>query len=335
MYKVKKLKPYEQPFFGVIQLLHRCMARCKMCNMWLGKKTPEEITIEQAMDFTSKLSEIARKGFEWNILGGETLMKEDLEKLISHVNKCGLRPIVSTNGYLMTKEKTYSLYKSGLIHYTMSLDSLRPEIHDFYRGTPGAFNKVRTALTNIQRIYKGKQFVCIVAIIMKHNFRELIELAKWVRTDPRVCSISFLALTNPCWTFDKNWHKHKSSRDLWPDKDQIPEVLNVIKKLIRLKQNGYEHHIVNPIPQLQAFLEYYKNGPTKPVSYNYRNFKGYVMVKANGNLSMSAEMMGNIKKDDIRELWFSEKAEECRRKIESKDTNVEIIINCKHGFEYY
>lgn len=334
-YKVKSLKKYEQPFFGVIQLLHRCMARCKMCNMWLGKETPEEVTINQAIDFTKKLGEIAKEGFEWNILGGETLMKKELEKLISVSNKCGLRPIVSTNGYLMSEEKAHSLYKSGLIHYTMSLDSLRHEVHDYYRGTPGAFNKVRTALINIQKVYKGKQFVCIIAIIMKHNFRELIELTKWVRTDPRVCSISFLALTNPYWTSKKNWHEHVSSKELWPDKNSIPEVLNVIKNLIRMKQNGYEHYIVNPVTHLRAFLEYYKNGPTKHIAYDYRKFKGYVMVKANGDYSMAAESLGNIKKDDIIKTWFSDKADNCRKKIEKKNTKVEIIINCKHGFEDY
>jgi len=333
--KIKKLKPYEQPFFGVIQLLHRCMYRCKMCNMWLGKETPEEISISQAIDFTSKLGEIAKKDFEFNILGGETLIKNNLEKLIPHVTSCGMRPIVSTNGFLVTKEKAKSLYESGLIHYTMSLDSLRPEIHDFYRGVPGAFKKVRNALQNIEKVYKGKQFVCIIAIIMKHNYRELIEMAEWVKHDPRVCSISFLALTNPCWTFDKNWHKHKSSKELWPDKKDIPEVLETIKELIRMKQNGYKHYIVDPVEQLEAFLEYYKNGPTHPITYDYNKFKGYVMVKSNGDISMSAEKLGNIKKDDIRKLWFLDKADDARKKIEKKDTKVEIIINCKHGFENY
>ncbi len=333
-YRVKQLKKYEQPFFGVIQLLHRCMARCKMCNMWLGKKTPEEITIQQAMDFTSQLAEIAKPGFEWNILGGETLMKEDLERLITHVNKLGLRPIVSTNGYLVTKEKAHSLYNSGLIHYTMSLDSLRPEIHDYYRGTKGAFNMVRNALNNIQSVYKGKQFVCIVAIIMKHNFRELPELVKWVRADPRVCSVSFLALTNPVWTKEKEWHKHKSSQELWPSNDEILDVINTIKKIKRLKER-YPDYIVNPLAQLQAFCEYYTNGPNKPITYNYKKFKGYVMVKSNGDYSMSAEGLGNIKVNDIRKQWFSEKAEKCRKKIEEKNTSTEIIINCKHGFEEY
>ncbi|MBT4272688.1 radical SAM protein [archaeon] len=332
--KIKKFRRFEQPFFGVIQILHRCMYKCKMCNMWLGKETPEEITIEQAMDFSTKLGEIARKDFEFNILGGETLMKKDLEKLIPHVNSLGMRPIVSTNGYLISKEKSQSLYDSGLVHFTMSLDSLRPKIHDFYRGFKGSFDHVRKALTNLHSVYQGKQFVCIVAIIMKHNYKELLELANWVKNDPRVCSISFLALTNPCWTFDKNWHEHKSSKELWPNKSDYPKLSKMIDELIKFKQKN-DHLIVNSIEQFEAFKEYYKNGPQNPITYNYNKFKGYVMVKSDGVLSMAAEKLGNIKKDDIRDLWFSKTAEEARKKIESKNTSVEIIINCKHGFEAY
>ncbi|NTV24046.1 MAG: radical SAM protein [Nanoarchaeota archaeon] len=332
--KLLTLKEYEQPFFGVMQLLHRCNARCRMCNMWLGKETPEELTIDQAMTFSSQLAEIARPGFEFNILGGETFMKNDIERLITHVNSLGLLPICSTNGFLITEEKARSLRDSGLVHYTMSLDSLRPDVHDFYRGTRGAYSLVRSALNNLDKVYHGKQFVCMVAIIMKNNFRELPELARWAKADPRVCSVSFLALTNPCWTFEKEWHKHKSSQHLWPDDEDIPEVLDVIKELIWMKQNGFANAIVNSVEQLQAFLEYYKD-PTKPVSHDYRPFKGYVMVKSNGDLSMSGEMLGNIKKTDIRDLWFSLDASGARHRIEQKNTNVEIIINCKHGFEKY
>jgi MoaA/NifB/PqqE/SkfB family radical SAM enzyme len=246
-----------------------------------------------------------------------------------------MRAIVSTNGFLVTREKAKSLHDSGLIHYTMSLDSLRPEVHDFYRGTQGAFQHVRNALSNIHDAYRGRQFVCIIAIIMKHNYKELVEMAKWARSDPRVCSISYLALTNPCWTHDKDWHRHPTSRSIWPDDSDIPGVIETIAKLKEMKSGGYKDTIVNPTSQLDAFMEYYKNGPGHPITYDYEKFKGYVMVKPDGKVYMSGEYLGNIRSDDISEIWFSEKADRCRKKIESKKTSVEIILNCKHGFEAY
>ena len=71
--------------------------------------------------------------------GGEPLVRDDLLELVSHADDLGIRPVLSTNGTLITPEKARRLREAGLRYAGVSVDGL-PERNDAFRGAEGAFD---------------------------------------------------------------------------------------------------------------------------------------------------------------------------------------------------
>ncbi|MFC7238648.1 TIGR04347 family pseudo-SAM/SPASM protein [Saliphagus sp. GCM10025317] len=71
--------------------------------------------------------------------GGEPLVRQDLPELVEHAADLGLRPVLSTNGTLITPEKAARLESAGLQYAGISVDGL-PERNDAFRGKEGAFD---------------------------------------------------------------------------------------------------------------------------------------------------------------------------------------------------
>ena len=79
--------------------------------------------------------------------GGEPLLREDLFGLAAYAKSLGLRPVLSTNGTLITPEMAEKLREAGFQYVGVSLDGLE-EIHDKFRGRQGAFAEAIQGLRN-------------------------------------------------------------------------------------------------------------------------------------------------------------------------------------------
>ncbi|MFB6112389.1 MAG: TIGR04347 family pseudo-SAM/SPASM protein [Halobacteriaceae archaeon] len=71
--------------------------------------------------------------------GGEPLVRDDLAELVGHADDVGLRPVLSTNGTLLTPERVRALQEAGLAYAGVSVDGL-PATNDAFRGQEGAFD---------------------------------------------------------------------------------------------------------------------------------------------------------------------------------------------------
>ncbi|WP_435129869.1 TIGR04347 family pseudo-SAM/SPASM protein [Halobaculum sp. D14] len=71
--------------------------------------------------------------------GGEPLVRDDLTELVRYAADSGIRPVLSTNGTLITREKARELRDAGLKYAGVSVDGL-PERNDEFRGQDGAFD---------------------------------------------------------------------------------------------------------------------------------------------------------------------------------------------------
>ncbi|WP_135822813.1 TIGR04347 family pseudo-SAM/SPASM protein [Halostella litorea] len=71
--------------------------------------------------------------------GGEPLVRDDLTELVAYAADRGIRPVLSTNGTLITPERAAELRDAGLKYAGVSVDGLR-ERNDAFRGQEGAFD---------------------------------------------------------------------------------------------------------------------------------------------------------------------------------------------------
>ncbi|MFC6717507.1 TIGR04347 family pseudo-SAM/SPASM protein [Natrialbaceae archaeon GCM10025810] len=79
--------------------------------------------------------------------GGEPLVRDDLEELVAYAADAGVRPVLSSNGTLLTRERAAALRDAGLQYAGISVDGL-PERNDEFRGQDGAFDAAVRGIEN-------------------------------------------------------------------------------------------------------------------------------------------------------------------------------------------
>ena len=116
----------------------RCNLRCAHCYASAdASAAPGELSTAEAKGM---LDELADHGVPVVLFsGGEPLVREDLTELVAHAADRGLRPVLSTNGTLLTRERARDLRDAGLAYAGVSVDGL-PERNDEFRGREGAFD---------------------------------------------------------------------------------------------------------------------------------------------------------------------------------------------------
>lgn len=122
-----------------------CNLYCAHCYRGSGEEAAGELTTAEGMTL---IEEIARAGFQIMIFsGGEPLLRPDILELIRHAREVGLRPVLGTNGTLLSLETARALQDAGLMAAGISLDSLDAAAHDRLRGQQGAW---QTAVNGMQ-----------------------------------------------------------------------------------------------------------------------------------------------------------------------------------------
>lgn len=161
-----------------------CNLSCKHCYADArAAKDPHELSTDEAIAFIDDLA-----SFRVPVLlfsGGEPLVRKDILELISYAAGKGLRPVVSTNGTLITPEKAKQLKKSGVKYVGISLDGLEQR-HDLFRGRKGAFAQSLAGLRNCLSV---GQKVGVRFTISKHTYPDLDGVLDLIDREniPRAC----------------------------------------------------------------------------------------------------------------------------------------------------
>lgn len=110
-----------------------CNLYCKHCYRDSGVRAEEELNTAEGIKL---IDEIAAAGFKIMIFsGGEPLMREDIYQLIKHASEKGLRPVLGSNGTLITPEVSHKLKEAGALAIGISLDSTDPLRHNDFRSS--------------------------------------------------------------------------------------------------------------------------------------------------------------------------------------------------------
>ena len=161
-----------------------CNLRCRHCYMDSdGKKYKDELTTDEAKQFIDDLAE-----FNVPVLlfsGGEPLLRQDFFALAEYAAQKGVRPTLSTNGTLITREVARRIKDIGVGYVGISLDGLA-EVNDKFRGVAGAYEK---AMHGIENCVAAGQRVGLRFTINKHNFLEMDKIFDFIEEKEinRVC----------------------------------------------------------------------------------------------------------------------------------------------------
>ena len=143
--QVKRTLGFHSPDNLTIMVTKNCQCQCKHClvnHMEEGSELSKN-EIFGVIDQAQKLG-VSQITFE----GGEPTLREDLPKLIRHIDKTKATSMVVTNGQRLTEDYVRNLRKSGLDYMNISIDSPHPMEHDIFRGVSGLFTDASKGIRN-------------------------------------------------------------------------------------------------------------------------------------------------------------------------------------------
>ncbi|MEE9219282.1 MAG: TIGR04053 family radical SAM/SPASM domain-containing protein [Acidobacteriota bacterium] len=134
------------PFVLIWETTQACDLTCRHCRASAQpSRHPGELTTEQGEHLLRQAAELGTPIFI--LSGGDPLKRSDLYQLI----RCGadlemrMATIPAATG-LLTEDVVRRLKEAGLSQMAQSLDFPRADLHDSFRGVPGAFAKTMEAL---------------------------------------------------------------------------------------------------------------------------------------------------------------------------------------------
>jgi radical SAM protein with 4Fe4S-binding SPASM domain len=163
-----------------LNLTRRCNLRCAHCYLdaaTLEHGNDAELSSEEVC---SLLDDIATRSSSTLVVltGGEPLLRHDLELILKHGSKLGLFMVVGSNGVLLTDKWVQSLKSAGAMGVGISLDSLDPEQHNQFRGSPRAWQKTLAGMESCRRHGLAFQIHFSVTEANAHEVQAMVDFAR-------------------------------------------------------------------------------------------------------------------------------------------------------------
>lgn len=162
----------------------QCNLNCVHCYSQSENKIyPEELTTNEAKAFITDLAEFGAPVLLFS--GGEPLLRKDLFELARLASDSGIRPVLSTNGTLITEDTANKLKTAGFSYVGISLDGIG-ETNDKFRGAKNAFKAAVEGIRNCTKVgvRTGLRFT-----VTKHNYQDIPKIFDLAEAEniPRMC----------------------------------------------------------------------------------------------------------------------------------------------------
>ena len=148
----------KHPQYIRIEITNACNLKCKMCfhSMEADKKFKkgfiQKKLFEKIVDQLAKYPEAKDAYFALHI-GGEPLLHKDIIYFIQYSCRNGFKPVLVTNGTLLTADNSKDLVRSGLYKIEFSFEGFDKETYESYR-VGSNFEKVKTNIDSFLEINK-------------------------------------------------------------------------------------------------------------------------------------------------------------------------------------
>ena len=136
----------ESPFLAIWEVTQSCDLACKHCRASAQPiPHPDELTNAEGKALIDQIAEMHIPIFV--LTGGDPLKRKDLFELIRYAADKGVQVAVTPSATpLLTREAIFKMKEAGVVRLGISLDGSTPEIHDAFRGLPGAWARTIQAI---------------------------------------------------------------------------------------------------------------------------------------------------------------------------------------------
>lgn len=298
------IRPSAGPLKVQWDILYSCNSRCITCDRWQEFEGRSTITLEREKRFLEELADLGT--FSVAFSGGEPFLRKDIFDLIKYAKEMRLTTSLNSNGLLINEAIAQKIVDSGLDMIYLSLDGAKPETNDYIRGVKGGFEKTFNAIRLLKAKRTDKPRIFLNSTINNKNVTELVGMVKMCK-DAGVDGIT-IQPAHSC-----NEMEFNLPRELSLSKENIPAFQEQLKTLMKDYKDMF--------PMMEDYFNYFGTFIVNPSElYKFRCVAAYttVQIHPSGDVyscPVAFEKMGNLMESSFRDIWFSEKADNLRKKI--------------------
>jgi radical SAM protein with 4Fe4S-binding SPASM domain len=313
---VKPASPWGWPTHFQIEPASRCNLSCALCPVTEGMDRP---TGSMELDLYKRLIDEAGD-FIFIILlwdWGEPFLNPSIYEMISCAKGKGIKLVSSTNGHIFTsKEHADRLVMSGLDSLIVALDGISQETYEPYRhggSLEAVFRGIRTVVERKNALGSSTPLINMRFIPMKHNEHEIPRLKDLAR-ELGVDALTIKTL-NP---HSNDSYLEKRMENKGDEKEFIPK--NPFYRRFRYIDGDLSNRMrrkSNPCRQLWNNPVVHWDGMVCPCTYDYR--EKYIL--------------GDLKKNSFKEIWFGETYGSMRRQFRREWEGLAICGECSYAYK--
>jgi radical SAM protein with 4Fe4S-binding SPASM domain len=277
-----------------IETIYACNLKCVMCP-WGQPDYKHPSDTGNKLD-KEVLKDVIKKGVKKGLSSlrfsglNEPLLDKDLPEIISFGKDNGIQDVfITTNGVLLTEDVSRALIKAGTTHLMVSLDAATPE----------TYAKIRI----------GSNYEKVV-----NNINTFLKTRASLKSRLPLLRLSFTKM-------QPNVHEAEEFAEMWA------------KKADYIAITGYLNNITDPNKNSQLTLD--KGGRLTVGSFKCSQPWTRCIIFTNGDVFPCCmnygryAPMGNIYKDDLADIWHSERVRKLQDIAKSGEYfKHEICKNC-------
>lgn len=308
---IKVQNSFHIPQLLILDITHTCNLNCRICDIWKTGNTKKDIAVSYIKNVLLQARKLEIK--EIVLSGGEPLLRPDVFDIFDYTRELDIKHLgVLTNGILIGEyiERLRPYILDNTISPVLSLDSLKPAIHNHLRNSNSAWQKTTTslkALSLIKKEYPQINFN-VITIIFDGNLEELLDISNFIK-ELGANSLQFQVL------LPNNLRMAERTKSpFWVNKDRLPVLDGTIDKLAEFK-NKNPQLIKNSIENLSLMKKYYRGTLT---SDDVKCLSAYetILISNSGECTTCFCCYGDIKKQDLRNILGGEKIIKAQETVE-------------------
>jgi MoaA/NifB/PqqE/SkfB family radical SAM enzyme len=311
-YRFRRLSGLSAPIEALsIEVTHRCIARCVMCNIWRIPASLPDLPVD---DWLMLLGQPAfRRLKELDVTGGEPFLREDLTLLMRGLSQLKadrlpeLRSVaLTTNGFLTDKALSgtariaQDMKEAGLdLVVVLAMDGIG-EVHDRIRNVRNGWQKLAATIEGLVGLRRTWDNIIIglKTTILPLNVDELHRIAEFA------AERGLFTIISPCIITGGRYANEDRRENL----QFSPEDVQKMVRFFESPAFQWSYH-------RRGLLEFLKTGAIrKPCSAGFN----YLFIRSTGDVypcPLMKERLGNFTETPIGALIDSLPARRFRRRI--------------------
>jgi radical SAM protein with 4Fe4S-binding SPASM domain len=292
------------PVIASLFLTKKCNSRCTICEYWKIKDFSDELTKEEWFRTIDELKKLGVKMINFTA-DGEILTRMDAFEIMEYAKKLSILFTLNTNG-INLNNFINRIIQLNPFQVQVSLDTFSDKAYEKLRGIPGGFTNVKRGITALKEA--GYEKISVGSVLTRDNLDDLPKLQQFCLENGftyRVTAFQFEGF---------NVDNNKLRSDYRTEKFllRLNEIVSKLK----------EKPINNTKQYLDSMKYYYTHDKYHPLNCIVGYYK--IFILPDGDVSLCNIMhknavAGNVRKNSLRGIWYSSRADEIRKKIKRKE----------------